>query len=559
MNQYAPMGRQAGWILLILLAMSCQSPDSAPAPTPTPDWFEEVATQMAVDFTHVRTTASNFYFPEIMAGGVAWLDVDNDGWMDLYLVQGGDIHDGDIQVGDAEEDALPGNKLFRNIDGQRFEDITASAGVGDTGYGMGAAAGDFDNDGDTDLFVTNVGPNVLYQNNGDGTFTNVAETYGVAHPGWGSSAAFADVDNDGWLDLYVVNYINWAPSRELACFSGGTGRDYCHPDNYRAPATDLLYINNAGQGFTDVSQAAGIAGTSANGLGVVPGDFNGDNALDFYIANDGNPNHLWVNNGDGTFTDKGLLSGTAVNRQGTAEAGMGVAAFDLENDGDLDLFLTHLRDESNTLYRNDNGNFQDVTLASSLSTASLPYTGFGLGVADFNNDGHLDIYVANGKVGRGTGTASADPFAEPNQLYRGTGGGHFSLVVPDGGLADLPLATSRGTAVADFDNDGRLDLAIVNSQASLHLLHNVLETAGSWIGFISEPATGVRIKLESSVGDFYRDAQPAGSYQSSNDPRVHIGLPVDATVHAAVISWTDGSEIRLENLATQQYHQVKQP
>ena len=421
----------------VLLAAGCQSPDAPPLPTPA--WFEENSQAVGIDFRHVRTTTENFYFPEIMSGGVAWLDVDQDGWLDLYLVQGGNV---------VPDENQPGNKLYRNIEGSRFEDITAQAGVGDTGYGMGAAAADFDNDGDTDLFVTNVGPNVLYRNNGDGTFTDVAPVLGVAHAGWGSSAAFADVDGDGWQDLYLVNYVNWTPERELSCFSGGTGRDYCHPDNYRAPASDVLYKNHGGQRFENISKSSGIGSIPANGLGVVPGDFNSDGFLDFYIANDGNPNQLWLNNGTGVFADKGLLSGTAVNRQGTAEAGMGVAAFDMENDGDLDLFLTHLRDESNTLYRNDNGNFQDVTLTSSLSTPSLPYTGFGLGIADFNNDGRLDIYVANGKVGRGTETGFSRSICRtPTSCTRVRGDGHFSEVAPQGGLDGLPLATGRGTAL----------------------------------------------------------------------------------------------------------------
>lgn len=554
-NTYLPEPVKRCFILLCFIAqclvcLSCQPAAPDPLPVPAVDWFEEVATATDVDFEHIRSTSSLFYFPEIMAGGVAWLDIDNDGWMDLYLVQGGDL---------ASDEQQPGNKLFRNIDGQRFQDITARAGVGDTGYGMGAAAGDIDNDGDTDLFVTNVGPNVLYRNNGDGTFTDVSGAYGVDHAGWGTSAAFTDYDGDGWIDLFVVNYINWAPARELECFSGGTGRDYCHPDNYRAPAVDVLYRNNQGQRFEDVSTSAGIAAATANGLGVVPGDFNGDGQQDFYIANDGNPNHLWINKGDGTFEDKGLLSGTAVNRQGTAEAGMGVAAFDLENDGDLDLFLTHLRDESNTLYRNDNGNFQDVTLASSLSSSSLPYTGFGLGVADFNNDGELDIYVANGKVGRGTAPATADPFAEPNQLYSGEGNGKFVEVQPAGGLANLPAATSRGTAIADFNNDGAPDIAIVNSQDTVHLLRNVAGSDGTWLGFMPMPAADVQVKLETSRGALYRFAQPAASYQSSNDPRVHFGLPADVTVEQALFTWPDGTEVSLPAPAVNQYHRVPKP
>ncbi|MFK7845931.1 MAG: FG-GAP repeat domain-containing protein, partial [Rhodothermales bacterium] len=446
---------------LLFILSNCTTSDPVPAPQ-TPPWFQEISKQAGIDFKHVRASASNFYFPEIMSGGVAWIDYDNDGLLDLYLVQGGDIDTKDAQFT---------NVLYRNIDGKHFEDVTIAAGVGDTGYGMGVAVGDVDNDGDPDLYVTNVGPNVLYRNEGDGTFTDISVSSGTNHAGWGASAAFADYDGDGLQDLYITNYINWAPHQEIECFSGGSGRDYCHPDNYRSPAADALFKNEGDGRFVDVTAGAGIDAVSANGLGVVPGYFNDDYLIDFYVANDGNPNQLWQNNGDGTFTDRALITGVSANRQGTAEAGMGVIAFDLENDGDTDLLLTHLRDETNTLYRNDNGNFQDVTIAAGLSSPSLPYTGFGLGVADFNHDGLLDIYVANGKVGRGkigqdNTPDTSGPFAEPNQLFKGTEAGKFVEVEPAGGVITSSISTSRGTALADIDNDGDLDIAVINNHGS---------------------------------------------------------------------------------------------
>ncbi len=539
-------------LLSLFLLISCNTPEQ-PAATPasTTPWFIEVNQEVGLDFQHVRATASKFYFPEIMSGGVAWIDFDGDGWLDLYLVQGGDI-----DAGDANPYT---NKLYRNINGQRFEEVSQSAGVADNGYGMGVAVGDIDNDGDADLYVTNVGPNNLYLNNGDGTFTDISESSGANHAGWGSSAAFADYDGDGLLDLFVVNYVRWTPAQEIACFSGGAGRDYCHPDNYRAPATDVLYHNLGNGNFAEVTATAGIGEVAANGLGIVPGDFNGDDRVDFYVANDGNPNHLWRNNGDGTFTDRGLMSGVSVNRQGTAEAGMGVVAFDLEDDGDLDLLVTHLRDETNTIYRNDNGIFQDVTLTAGLSSSSLPYTGFGIGIADFDHDGLQDLFVANGRVGRAGAAEAEDPFAEPDQVFRGQGNGRFEeLPVNEAfakGYSQTRILTGRGAALGDFDNDGDADIALVNNHGPALLLKNQAEKKGNWIGISGAPI-GARLIISTSTKTYHRTVQPAGSYQSSNDPRVVLGLPGETQVLSMKVLLPDGETRTLEAPATGQYHRL---
>lgn len=534
---------------MLLFFSSCTAPDPpAPPETTTSPWFEEAGSSAGLDFSHVRATGAKFYFPEIMSGGVGWLDYDADGWLDLYLVQGGDI--------DAGASNPFTNRLFRNINGQRFEEVTETAGVGDNGYGMGVAAGDIDNDGDVDLYVTNVGPNRLYRNEGDGTFTDISESSGTDHAGWGSSAAFADYDGDGLLDLFVVNYVRWTPAQEIECFSGGAGRDYCHPDTYRAPATDVLYHNQGEGRFVEAGGAAGIGDAMANGLGVVPGDFNGDTHVDFYIANDGNPNFLWMNDGDGAFTDRALMAGVSVNRQGTAEAGMGVLAFDLEDDGDLDLIVSHLRDETNTIYRNDNGSFQDVTIAAGLSTASLPYTGFGIGIADFDHDGVQDLFVTNGRVGRGGSTGTADPFAEPDQVFRGLGAGRFEALDADEAMANPYLHTGRGAALADYDNDGDLDIAVVNSQGPALLLRNRAAKKGAWIGF-EIASFGTRLALHTDTKTYHRTVQPAGSYQSTNDPRVHLGLPAGTQVRAVEVRWPNGETRVFEGLETGRYHRIE--
>ena len=513
-------------------------------------WFVESSTPLGLDFQHVRAEEVQYYFPEIMSGGAAWLDYDGDGFWDLYLVQGGS------PAGSSEN--TPGNRLFRNIGGTRFEDVTDAAGVGDQAYGMGASVGDYDNDGDPDLYVTNVGANVLYRNDGEGRFVDVTEDAGVGHEGWGTSSVFADYDGDGLLDLYVVNYILWSPEREMECTTGGAGRDYCHPDNYNAPATDVLYKNTGNGRFEEVTAAAGINTVAANGLGIVEGDFNADGKVDFYVANDGNPNQLWVNNGDGTFTDRGILSGTAVNRQGAAEAGMGVVAFDADQDGDLDLFMTHLRGETNTLYRNTNGQFQDVTAAQGLAAPSISLTGFGVGGYDFNLDGYEDLYIANGRVGR-SGTTDEDPFAEPNLLFLGNGPGGFVDVQPIGGTLPPLVATSRAAAFADYDNDGDVDIAVVNNGGPLHFLQNIGGDEVNWIGFDirSEEgvaAVGARVGVHVGTATWWRWVRSGGSYQASNDLRVHVGLGAAPQVDSVRVTLPDGRTLVYQDLRINQYH-----
>lgn len=523
-------------IAAITLAVpGCDAPETGtPAPA-GPIWFEDAAVEAGVDFQHVRANVTRLWLPEIMSGGAAWLDYDADGDPDLYFVQGGRL---------AEEDGpAPGNQFYRNDRGD-FVDVTATSGTGHEGYGMGAAAADYDGDGDIDLYVTNVGANVLYRNEGDGSFSDVSSELGVDHPGWGASATWLDFDLDGDPDLYVSNYVNWSPAQELECFSGGAGRDYCHPRHFKAPATDVLYRNDGGR-FTDVTDGSGISKAVGYGLGVVSDDFDNDGWPDLYVANDGMPNHLWINGGDGTFSDLGLISGTAVNLTGAAEAGMGIAMADLENDGDADLFVTHLRGETNTLYLNDGGNFEDITATTGLAAASVAFTGFGTGFVDFDNDGVLDAYVGNGRVGRGLPTPI--PFAEPNHLFRGLGGARFELVATGGGTSSEVIDNSRAVAFADYDLDGAIDIVVVNNGGPARLLRNVSGSENGWLRLqvLNEDgseAIGARVQLLSGEGVQWRTISRGGSYLASNSAMAHFGLGGQEAIDDVIVHWPDGAQ-----------------
>lgn len=503
-------------------------------------WFEEVAHEVGIDFVLHSGHRSRYWFPEIIMGGVGLCDFDGDGSLDLYFVQGRPL--------DSDATQQPTNKLYRNRGDGTFEDVTESAGAGDTGYGAGCACGDYDNDGDVDLYVTNVGPNVLYRNDGGMKFTDVSKKAGVDDASWGSSSAFVDYDGDGDLDLMVVNYINWSRGRELNCVSEGGMSDYCNPNNYNAPAPDVLYRNNGDGTFTDVTAQAGLNQAFGNGLGVACGDFNGDGRMDIYVANDGMRNQLWMNQGAGRFSDEALLSGCAVNAHGMPEAGMGVTCVDIEGDGDLDLFLSHLRNESNTFYLNVNGMFEDTTASMGLAASSFTYTGFGLGFADFDHDGVLDLYIANGRVMLHYPRLNpADPYAQPNQLMRGLAGERFEEVTPQGGTAKLGVHTSRAAALGDIDNDGDIDVVVANKDAAPYVLRNTIGGRGQWVMFRllfshGSDALGAMVRVTAGGVSHWRTVQPHYGYCSSSDPRVHCGLGQTSTVDSVSVRWPSGKE-----------------
>jgi len=522
-----------------LLNLGCTSPAPAPPGAAAgPAWFEEVAAPRGIAWTHRSGHATQFLLPEIMGGGAALFDMDGDGDLDLYLVQSGSVRDS------GKKD--PSSRLYRNRGDGTFDDVTSGSGVDVGGYGMGVASGDYDNDGDADLFVTNAGPSVLLRNDGAGRFVNVTKAAGVAGQGWSTSAAFFDADADGDLDLFVLRYVNWAVATELQCFSLMGGPDYCSPRNYDAPLSDILYRNNGNGTFTDVSQAAGLHTAFGNGLGVVVSDVNRDGKPDIFVANDAMPNQLWINRGGGRFEDQALVLGTAVDEDGTAKSGMGVDAKDLDDDGDEDLLVVNLDGESDSFYRNDGKFFSDATAAAGLRAVSRPFTRFGTAWMDFDNDGWLDLYQANGRVGQQAERYGDDPYAEPSLLYRGSSGGRFEEVRPRGGTSSLLTASSRAAAFGDIDNDGGVDIVVVNRDHAPYMLRNVAPSRGNWVAFrVLEPngrdSLGAEVMVSVGNRTITRTVRAAFSYLASNDPRVHVGLGAETKAVNVQVRWPNGT------------------
>ncbi|MGA1534257.1 MAG: CRTAC1 family protein [Planctomycetota bacterium] len=549
----APLSARPLRLLTLLLLVGCGggdapapagggaggSPAPAPATDPSEPWFEESAEAAGLDFLHVSgADPERLFLPEIVCGGAALLDYDGDGDLDLYCVQGGRIPTPLAEVST--------DRLYRNRGDGTFEDVTTEAGAGVRGYGMGCAANDFDGDGDIDIFVSNVGPNVLLRNRGDGTFEQVPDAAGAAGDQLTASASFFDADADGDLDLFVTEYVGWSIAGEIACSTPRMGHDYCQPNNYQSPTADHLYRNDAGR-FVDVTEESGIGRARGNGLGVVTGDFDGDGRLDLFVANDGTHNHHWLQTSPWVFEERGLTAGTAVNMQGRVEAGMGVAAIDIDGDDDLDLFLSHLLQESNTLYLDQGGYYDDATDRYGLGGSSMPYTGFGLGFHDFDLDGDLDLFVANGRVMAPVENVPADPYEEPNLLYEFEAG-RFRVVTPRGGTSPEIVETSRGAAFGDVDNDGDVDIVVVNRDGRLSYLRNRREALSDhhWVTFDVREGSGAfaqqaQIRLEAGGRRQTRVVDPHSSYASSNDPRAHFGLGAVDAIDGVEVRWADGT------------------
>ena len=508
-------------------------------------WFADEAEPLGIVFAHQSGFAGRPMLPEITGGGGALVDVDGDGDLDAYLVQSGSLYP------EARGADYPPNQLFLNDGAGRFTEVPGAGGADDRGYGMGVAVGDYDNDGDVDLYVTNVGPNALLRNDGRGKFRNVAEAAGVADPGWSTSAALLDFDADGDLDLFVTNYINWSQETEISCYLGSI-LTYCPPLNYRSPARDRLYRNNGDGTFRDVSRASGISDVFGNGFGVLGGDFDADGRTDLFIANDMMADQLWLNRTEPgpsaaiAFEEAGTLWGAAMDEHGIAKAGMGVAAADIDDDGDTDVMVTNLEGQTDSFFRNEGTYFRDATGALGLGLTGR-HTRWGVVLADFDNDGVLDLYEANGMVGT-EAPVEGLVFDEPNVLFRGTrtgAGVRFEEVLPKGGVAPGLVHTSRGVAVGDVDDDGGLDLLVVNRDGPAYLLMNQVAGSGSgnWIRFevlLEDPpraAYGATVQL--TVGDRRRqaDVRPEGSYLSASDPRVHFGLGAATEVTEVAVRW----------------------
>ncbi len=505
--------------------------------------FEDATSVWRLEFDHVNGMVGRLYFPEMTGQGGALLDFDGDGDLDVYFRQGGLLGAVDT-LQDLVFEVPPGaaglgDRLFRNDGappgeggpGRRFLDISERAGFAGTGYGMGAAAGDFDGDGLPDLALTNYGPNQLWRNAGDGTFRDVTAQAGFHDKDWSTSAAFSDLDRDGDLDLFVVNYVDFDVDENPVCYAESSAVDYCGPSAF-AGQRDRLWENRGDGTFADVSVRSGIAALAEPGLGVVTGDFNDDGLTDLYVANDGRENALWLARGDGGFSNDALLAGAAVNRRGLPEASMGVVLGDFDEDGDEDVFLTHLTLESNTLYRNlGEGLFEDRSAEAGLAGPSLRYTSFGVGAFDADNDGYLDLAVANGAVKQlGERVAGGDlyPLDQPNQFFRNlgpAGAGTFQDVSAAAGFNRE--AVSRGLATGDLDNDGATDLVIFNNNDRSQILRNLASEAtpgAGWIGLTGDLRAPARARVATHTGRRQRASRPDGSYCSSSDPRILIGL-----------------------------------
>ncbi len=503
--------------------------------------FTDITQESKLRFVHDPGVVGSYYAPEQLGSGGAFLDYDNDGDLDIYLVNGG-------QRG--RDDPPSRNHLFRQEENGTFVDVTDASGLGDTGYGMGVAVGDIDNDGDVDVYVTNVGPDALYRNEGNGTFTDISRVAGVGNPGWGTSAVFFDFDLDGFLDVYVANYAAFDTAE--TCTDPAGQPDYCGPKQLLRGLPDVLYRNNGDGTFSDVSIAAGVAGSRLTGLGVVSADFTGDGYADLYVANDGQPNHLWVNQRNGTFQDRALVLGVAVNAEGRAEASMGIGVGDINNDADLDLFITHLWGETNTLYRRFDSSFQDDTFTAGLAGPSFPYTGFGTGFVDYDHDGDLDLLVVNGGVKRRPLMTTREqagywaPYAQPNLVFENDGQGRFRDVSDMAPAFSNNVATSRGLAFGDIDNDGDIDFLVTNAGAEARLIRNDASDTGHWLMIrtidpvLQRDAIGAEVIVVVGGQLLHRLITPGYSYLSSSDPRAHFGLGVATTVDKIVVTWPGG-------------------
>ena len=503
--------------------------------SPEPIRFADVTSALGIDFTHRNGISAEKYLPETYGSGIAWFDRDGDGDFDLYLVNSGNLVGG---RGDSW------NRLYLN-DGSRFRDVTRETGLSGTAYGMGVAAADYDNDGDQDLYLANWGPDQLLRNDGS-AYTDVTFGSGVGNAGWSSSAVFTDGDKDGHLDLYVASYVTFDLAAHPWCGRRDMGlRFYCDPRQF-APTRDLYFVNNGRGSFSNGSAEAGVD-DPGNGLGAVSGDFDGDGDSDIYVANDMTPNFLYSNRGGGSFDEVGLFSGTALSADGKAQAGMGVDAGDYDNDGDLDLFVTNYQLEHNALYRNDGSYYAEVSFATGLGKVSLNYLGFGTGFLDYDNDGWLDLFVANGHVHDNIEQYDAlVTYRQTPQMLRNLGS-RFEDVSASLGPAFATPYAGRGAAFADYDADGDTDIALLDAGRGAVILRNEGGNAGHWLdveleGRRNRDAVGAKLWVGEAGKRRFREIHGGVGYQSSSPYRAHFGLGSLTDPGPLRIRWPSGVE-----------------
>jgi hypothetical protein len=528
---------------------------------PVPVHFTDIRKTAGITFVQDSTESDEKYYLETMGTGVAWLDYDQDGLMDLYFVQTGPT--------DAYKPAKPlRSALYHNNGDGTFTDFTEKAGVGGEGhYGQGVAVGDFDNDGFPDLYVTGYGRAILYHNNGDGTFTDVTAKAGVADQGqWSSSAGWFDFDKDGWLDLVVANYLDWSPKNNPWCGERKAGyRSYCAPGNYKGLHTKLYHNNHDGT-FTDVSDKSGVGLPESKGMGLVLADFNNDGWPDIAMANDTWPNFLFHNNRDGTFTDDSLISGLAASEDGRYEAGMGIDAADVDGDGLLDVYITHLDFELNRLYHNNgDGTFTDVTYSSGIGNKAMLLSGVAVKFIDYDNDGWPDIVQANGAMVDNVSLYhSLVSYKEPLLMFHNLGNGHFEKASDALGPDFIRPVAGRGLATADFFNNGAMGIAVNCRGDSPELLRNDVGTANHWLEVLligtksNRDGVGSVLKLTSEGVVRVDQAKGGTSYMSASDPRIHFGLGKRSKIDSLVITWPSGHVDKLTNVPVDTIIAVKE-
>jgi len=536
--------------------------------------FKEVAEQVGLKFQHYNGMTGKFYLPEITGSGGALFDFDNDGDLDVFLVQG-NVLEPNTQPGNTlfpwRGPQSPRGRLFRNellSNGSAkliFTDVTQQSGIVATGYGMGVAVGDINNDGLADLYLTNLGSNQMYLNKGAGKFTDVTKESGTDDPRWSTSASFFDYDRDGWLDLMVLNYADFSVANSPNCYAATTAKDYCTPRVFRAPGNRLFH--NKGNGvFEDVTVPAGVSKEFGHGLGIITADFNNDGWIDIYVANDGDQSQLWTNQKNGTFVNDALLAGAAVNRNGQTEAGMGVDAGDFDGNGTDDIFVTHLTDETNTLFVNlGEAVFEDRTREAGLGMPGRRFTGFGTFFFDYDNDGWLDLFVANGAVQllpELVRQKNPFPLGQPNQLFRNTGKGGFVEIMDQAELQ--PLEVSRGAALGDVDNDGDTDVLVTNNNGPVRLLLNQVGNQNHWLGMrlvgrSGRDMLGAQVEIVvDEKNSLRRRVRTDGSYLSGNDPRVLVGLGQVSKIKAVRVVWPSGTVEEWKDVGVDRYTTLKE-
>jgi len=557
-----PIGLTSRTALALIAGLpfcSCSDHHGTSDPVEAQGLLVDIAAEAGLDFVHFNGATGFRYLVETMGGGVAWLDFDGDGLLDAYLVQSAPLPGGPVPG------ELPGNRLYRNVGDGRFVEHTNAAGVRDTGFGMGCAVGDYDNDGAPDLYVVNFGANSLYHNNGDGTFTDVSDAAQVGDLGWGASAGFFDFDRDGDLDIYLVNYLAFSCEMQAGLFPrrGGKAPAYPHPDRFDG-APDVLYENQGDGTFLDVSEASGIASVEpgpGKGLGVAFSDVDDDGDADVYVANDSTRNFLFLNDGSGRFEEVGDLAGCSHNRNGESEASMGVDFGDGDGDGQLDLFMTHLDGETNTYYRNESDGdwveWRDVTNRNGLARTTVLHTGFGATFFDLDRDRDLDLFVANGHVIDNIHlTYSNREYAQTDQLFRNLGDGQFEDISAQAGEYFLTKAVGRGTALGDYDGDGDQDVLVGTNGGPVTLLENRVASGNHWIsvrliGGEGEPrdGQGARLTLLSGGETQVRELWTCRSYASASEGVAHFGLGGVTSIQRLTVRWPSGAVQVVEGLA----------